>query len=276
MIPKIIHQIWWQGKDNIPESYPNYCKSWKDKNPDFKYMFWNDKKIIELIKEYPIYKKKFDKLEHMIQKIDIAKYIILHKYGGIYVDVDSECLKPINNLLNNRQIVIIQINVNPFEKVLAYGKFTGNALQNGVMAGEKNHPFWIHCLNTFMNEDMDKKIYETSLKYIFRTTGPALLTKSYEIYPNKDQIIIIPNSKIDPVSWCNYEMLNCANESCAKYYPDAYSIHHFGSKHGSHGWTNNAETNIGLIFCKNKPIFYLIIFIILITIIYFAIKYYFS
>ena len=45
MIPHIIHQIWFQGEDNIPKKYPNYSKSWKEMNPKFKYIFWDGEKI---------------------------------------------------------------------------------------------------------------------------------------------------------------------------------------------------------------------------------------
>ena len=43
-IPKIIHQIWWQGEKSIPEKYLSYIESWKTNHPDFKYMFWDEKK----------------------------------------------------------------------------------------------------------------------------------------------------------------------------------------------------------------------------------------
>jgi len=274
MIPKIIHQIWWQGKDKIPKTYPNHCQSWKDKNKNFKYIFWDEEKIMKLLESYPHLKNKFNEFANMIQKIDMAKYIILHKYGGLYVDVDSECLKPIENLLKDKQVVLVQINVNPFEKLIAYGKIKGFALQNGVMAGVKDHPFWLHCLDTLVKEDIIKKPLETNLKYIFRTTGPGLLTNSYISYPKQNELTITPHTKVDPVSWCNYEVYNCANESCAKYYPEAYSLHHFGSKHGSHNWTNGAEKKIGLIFCQNKKLIYSILLVLLIALIFFVLKRY--
>ena len=34
----------------------------------------------------------------MIQKIDFAKYALLHRYGGIYLDMDVRCLRSIDSL----------------------------------------------------------------------------------------------------------------------------------------------------------------------------------
>src|SRR3989304_6650148 len=185
MTINIIHQIWWQGEKNIPLSYPNFGKKCIEKNKNFIYMFWDEKKINNLIKYYPKYKKTFENLPFMIQKIDMAKYLILHRYGGIYIDMDCECLKSFSDLLKDKDIMLVQMNVNPFEKLLSYNRVFEQVLQNGVMGGKKRHPFWLHCLDLLKNQDIDKKFYDSHFRYIFRTTGPGLLTEAYLSYPNK-------------------------------------------------------------------------------------------
>ena len=93
MIPHIIHQIWFQGEDNIPKKYPNYSKSWKEMNPKFKYIFWDGEKMEKLIREkYPWFLKRYNEYPNMIQRIDSAKYFIMHQYGGILPDLDCECV----------------------------------------------------------------------------------------------------------------------------------------------------------------------------------------
>jgi mannosyltransferase OCH1-like enzyme len=272
MIPKIIHQIWWQGEDNIPKTYPNHTTSWKTINKDYKYYFWDEQKIKKLLKSYPKnIQKRFNEYPRMIQKIDMAKFIILHTYGGLYVDIDSECIKPINDLLKNKKIVLIEMNISGLEKLFSFGYLNGLALQNGVMAGQKNHYFWIHCLNSLVNEDITQRIYEPHFRYILRTVGPALLTEAYKKYPNKKQITIISHNLVDPVSWCNYETLNCANKSCKQYYPNAYTIHHYGSKSSTNNWTDNLEQKVGFVFCKYRQEIHIIVILIFLIIIYFIV-----
>ena len=36
MIPKIIHIIWWQGKNKIPVKFLNNINSWKTHNKNYK------------------------------------------------------------------------------------------------------------------------------------------------------------------------------------------------------------------------------------------------
>ncbi len=126
----------------------------------------------------------------------------------------------------------------------------------------------MYCLDAIVNEDIKRKPYETSMKYILRTTGPGLLTSAYDTYPNKEYISVISHTKVDSVSWCDYETYDCAHNSCGKYYPETYSIHHYGSKHNSHNWTNNIEKNIGLIYCRHKKTVYLLLLLIPIVFFY--------
>mgnify|MGYP001017549600 FL=1 len=101
MIPKIIHQIWFQGTEYIPKHLVNYQNSWKEKNQDYQYMFWDTNSIKELIKRVNIYwiTETYNNFPLMIQKIDFAKYVILYYIGGIYIDMDMKCLKSLNILL---------------------------------------------------------------------------------------------------------------------------------------------------------------------------------
>src|SRR6187402_370569 len=131
MIEKIIHQIWFQGKNNIPMSYPNYSDSWIKNNPDYEYVFWDQQKINKLINMYyPQYKEKYNAYTQIINKIDMAKLIILYHYGGIFVDLDSESFKPINKLLHGKDIAILKFNLSELDKALTFNKIIINIFQN--------------------------------------------------------------------------------------------------------------------------------------------------
>ncbi len=54
----------------------------------------------------------------MIQKIDFAKYCIIYTYGGVYVDMDSECLKSIDGLFTGKKIYFVDLDTDIFEKLL--------------------------------------------------------------------------------------------------------------------------------------------------------------
>jgi hypothetical protein len=105
MIPKIIHQTW-QNK-NIPYQIYNkrWVDSWKKCNPDWEYRFWTDEDLRNLIKDkYNWFLPIFDAYPFNICRVDAARYFILYEYGGLYADLDFECLKSFDPLLSNEAV----------------------------------------------------------------------------------------------------------------------------------------------------------------------------
>ncbi len=97
MIPKIIHALWFSG-DPMPELYLKCLASWKKYVPDYEIKIWN----LETYK--PGHCLFFDQaIEHRNWAFasDYARADLLRRYGGIYMDLDVEMLRPIDDLLFN-------------------------------------------------------------------------------------------------------------------------------------------------------------------------------
>jgi len=94
MIPKKIHFIW-LGKKEIPIKYYNFINEWKQNYNDYEVIVWDDE-MVEQKNLIPDDLKKyyFSDLPEAF-RADIARYIILNKYGGFYFDVDFQFLKRI-------------------------------------------------------------------------------------------------------------------------------------------------------------------------------------
>mgnify|MGYP003655881530 CR=1 FL=1 len=95
-IPKIIHQLWIGDK---PAPF-NLMNSVKDMNPDFEYVFWNEEKLKELTITKK-YSQKITLMEELNGKADMYRWIILEKYGGVFVDADMISIEPIDDFLLN-------------------------------------------------------------------------------------------------------------------------------------------------------------------------------
>lgn len=88
MIPKVIHQIW-IGPKPTPEAAMN---TWRHHHPDWEYHFWNEQTI-----DFPLRNQaQYEGMGNLGGKADILRYEILHRYGGIYLDADLTCLKPLD------------------------------------------------------------------------------------------------------------------------------------------------------------------------------------
>lgn len=97
-IPKIIIQTWKTKK--LPDEFKNWSLTWKRNNPDFTYLFFDDNECFRFVfKYYPQYLDLYESLSN-IEKADVFRYLILHKYGGVYADMDTSCFKPIGPLLD--------------------------------------------------------------------------------------------------------------------------------------------------------------------------------
>ena len=63
-------------------------------------MLWTDASSREFIaNEYPWFLDTFDGYTYPIQRADAIRYFVLYHYGGIYVDLDIGCLRPMDDLL---------------------------------------------------------------------------------------------------------------------------------------------------------------------------------
>jgi len=98
-IPKIFHNLYY-GNDSMknPVFQTFYEESCRKLHPDWTFMHWGKEEIEELP-----YNK--DLLEELLsERGDYAKvkdYIaleVLIKYGGVFVDMDLFCLKPLDEL----------------------------------------------------------------------------------------------------------------------------------------------------------------------------------
>ena len=108
-IPKHFHFIWIGTK--MPEEYAIFYENWKTLHPTFKFTLWSETEILqekELVEELKKIQSVYEKPDGSVLPIeritfavftDIIRYYLLFKYGGIYVDMDADCIKPIDELL---------------------------------------------------------------------------------------------------------------------------------------------------------------------------------
>jgi len=131
IIPKIIHQVWLGG--SFPEKYCAWAESWQKMHPDWEYKLWTDESILAL----EIHNKDaFDKAPDFAAKVDVLKYEILYQFGGLYVDVDFECLRPFDGLHHRYNFYSGISNEKTF------------AIALGLLASVPKHPILHHCIHS--------------------------------------------------------------------------------------------------------------------------------
>jgi mannosyltransferase OCH1-like enzyme len=171
-IPRKIHQIW-IGPKKIPKKYLNWGKSWIKKNPQWDYKLWTNKEINQLSM---INRSLYDSTKNIGFKSDIARYEILYKYGGIYIDTDFECIKEIPN------------NLRYFDFVSCLGFDYSPTILNGfLMASSKSY------IIKKMISELNLPKNNRDPMSIINSSGPAKLTNIYFKYHDNKSLILPSN-----------------------------------------------------------------------------------
>lgn len=82
VIPKVIHRIWF-GSNPMPVEYEEWWKGWQRQLPNYEFITWDDRHIRQLTSAPLILQA-----DSMAKRADIARYEIMHEFGGTYLDCD--------------------------------------------------------------------------------------------------------------------------------------------------------------------------------------------
>jgi mannosyltransferase OCH1-like enzyme len=188
-ISKIIHQTW--RSSEVPERWMEFQRSWPHYQEAWDYRLWTDLALRQLIVEhYPWFLPIYDNYPKPIQRVDAARYFILHRYGGVYADLDFECLRPLEPLLRGRELVL---GLEP-EAHLSKNNVRAHGLDrlvcNAFMASQPRHPFWEHVFLELVGAHRRSGPLET--------TGPFLLTQAVQTFAGREPIEILPAEVLYP------------------------------------------------------------------------------
>jgi mannosyltransferase OCH1-like enzyme len=162
-IPKIIHQTAPANTDKWHPVWKQCQKSWQKHFPDYEYKMWTDEDLDDIVRiKYPWFYPTFQNYDKKIKRIDAARYFILFEHGGIYADMDFECLRNFEHEIPSGKVSIAE---SP-----AKNDGRGETHQNALMISPPRHPFW----NTVFKE-LEKNSDHHDVLY---ATGPQIIVNS--------------------------------------------------------------------------------------------------
>lgn len=222
-IPLIIHQIY-EGRDGTS---PNkllleLAETWKKMNPSFEYRFWDYQKIDQfMIDYYSDFAVIYNKFLYDVQRWDAIRYLILYHYGGIYADLDYECIEPIGLLLEGKSCCL---GMDPPEHGIIFKK--KYIISNAFIATRPKHPFFKNILEEISTNSSDAA---DKFNYVLETTGPYMLSDLYNAYTKKKEISLIPSELISPLSKLEVGMVieGRITAEIEQKIEKAYAIHYF-------------------------------------------------
>lgn len=102
-IPKIIHQSW---KNKIlPNKFQKWSATWIKHHPTWEYNLWTDEDNRNMVEQhFPWFLQTYEKFPDPVQKADTARYMYMYKFGGIYADLDVECIASLETLISKMEM----------------------------------------------------------------------------------------------------------------------------------------------------------------------------
>ena len=220
-IPKIIHYCWF-GDKVIPLKFQKFIDRWKNLLPAYEFIFWQNE---SLPKDYEYVQAAF-KNKKWVNLSNFIRLYSLKMYGGIYLDVDMEIIKPFDKLLNNLSFLGIESIKN--DEIM---------LNNAIFGAIKDHAFVNECLNHLLNNYKGMEIENI--------TGPVLTTLMYKKYKNQlsKTITIYPQEYFYPSNWETPTKINITSNT--------YTIHHWEAS-----WHNEFQNLLHKKFKKSLKIYF--------------------
>ncbi len=193
-IPRTIHRVW-LGEQPIPEEQERFAQTFAHHHPGWEMRLWTDADLPALAIGAP------ERLRARSQRelSNLARYELLQRHGGVYVDTDVECLRALTPLLRG---------VDAFA-ALELEDRVGTAVLGAVAA----HPAFARAAR--LARDMLGTVLGTGVRCA-DATGPDLLTLILE---QEENVAIFAKRLFYPYLWDEPERRH-------ERLPDAYTVHH--------------------------------------------------
>ncbi len=169
-IPARIFQTW-KSKHDFPGNYAVWSSTFSLYNPHFERILWDDGDNYSFISEkFPWFLQTYRDYPREIYRADAIRYFFLYALGGIYADMDVECLRPLDGLLGRGDVLLGRMGSNPGHP---------HSIPNAVMASKPRQEFWLLVIWLLM--DAAKRGGPPE-----HVTGPVLIKSAVDLYLARD------------------------------------------------------------------------------------------
>lgn len=239
-IPKIIHQTW---KNKHPHPALTACiESFRFLNPGWDLRYYTDDDCNAWVQKHcPEFMKAYLSYSTGIHRADFFRILVLYFEGGVYADIDVECIRPLDELvarLDPSKTVFLTRDHPVHERA----HFGGRPMwMNDFMIAEPGDPLVGEILQWLLHSPPSS----TASSNAVMETGPGVISSVIEMLGGVDQV---PSLGLMPTPWIHgLPDMNCAFDE--KYFytqvissrawlkRDVYVIHYW-----FHTWVG-AETN---------------------------------
>ena len=164
----------------MPANYARWSASLRKMNQGFAYFLWDDFDNRSFIEQhYPWFLAVYDAYPREIYRADAVRYFFLYQFGGLYADMDTECLRPLERLFESGDVWLGRMGNDP--------DFS-HSIPNAIMASRPLQEFWLLVIHLLVeNARILGDATAMADKGPEALTGPILLKDAYDTYLLSDR-----------------------------------------------------------------------------------------
>ena len=199
-------------------------KTCYDKHPTWKHVVWTEKNM-------PVpfdFHQEWNIDNNLARKSDLIRLQVLFNHGGVYLDTDMECIKPIDELLNGYKFVMAtecgynhkkdceQIHIN-----------------NAIIASSKRNPI-LHSIMT----EVKKRYFQfgsikdlNPLQYVSHLSGPDVFNHLGQKLDRLESVKIYPAEYFYPIHYSDRKKMKDWNipTNPLTLKENTHMVHHFAA-----------------------------------------------
>jgi mannosyltransferase OCH1-like enzyme len=190
-IPPILHFIWIGSPLTLEAK--RAVESWEKHHQGWEIRVWTDEEVKNFSWTEDRLQQSFNDASTWAEKADILRLDILYQFGGIYSDMDVNCLQPFHDLIVQNITFFSCFELNYASRHYGASFYVGTA----VMGASKGSPLMKYCLNHLKTQQ------EAPSEGILKRTGPGLVSRACQaaLLDHTDHILILPCSYLYPFPW---------------------------------------------------------------------------
>jgi FkbM family methyltransferase len=205
-IPRVFHRVW-LGESQIPEEFERYWAEWAELHPGWEMKTWYERDL-DWLKN----RREFDAPGPFSGKANIARYEILHREGGVYVDTDFQPLSNLEPLLEGARFIA--------------GEERPGLLNNAFIGATPGHPIMQYVI-----EELPSSFWGNEGEISPHRSGPHFLTRCVRraAEPDDDSVRIASREQLYPYSFEQTDLRRVSTDR-------SVAVHHWAKS-----WAPSAE-----------------------------------
>lgn len=191
MIPRVLHRV---VPEVVPDRFEEFWVRWSALHPDWELRTWRD----PLDPDDWELGRLHARCTAGAQLAGLVRLEVVYRYGGVYVDMDTEPVRPFDELLDHQCFI---------------GTEGNGVLTDAVFGAERHHPGIRACIDLLVDGYWSPNPSDT---------GPLLTTR---MLSGRSDVTVLPQAAFYPYLW---------HEDEVDPGPGTYAVHRWN--HSWKGW----------------------------------------